>query len=113
MSFDCLAYPESCLFFLIGFVALVFASIFKKNLFSPPLLYVLVQSIMFGIAYLKLMPAMTDYHLTTWLVWGGGAFSFLTGCFLVRLAFVLLILHLYCLKSYRLLLNTIGSIIFS
>ena len=87
MTFDCLAYPESCLFFLIGFVALVFASIFKKNLFSPPLLYVLVQSIMLGIAYLKLMPAMTDYHLTTWLVWGGGAFSFLTGCFLVRLAF--------------------------
>ena len=87
MTFDWLAHPESALFFLVGLVALLLASVFKKNLFSPPLLYLLVQSFMFGIAYLKLMPAMTDYQLNTWLVWGGGLFSFLSACYLARLSF--------------------------
>lgn len=82
---DWLAYPESVLFFFVGLATLILASFFKKNLFSPPLLYVLVQSIMLGIAYLKLMPAMTDFHLNTWLVWGGGLISFLSGCFLIYL----------------------------
>ena len=80
-----LEHPESCLFFSVAIAILTICSIRRQDFFKPARLYVLVQMSMLGIAYLKASPAMTDFRLNTWLVWGGGMLSFVVGCALVDL----------------------------
>ena len=79
------AYPETCVLFTLAAVVLFIVSYFKVDYFFPPVLYFLVQTIMLGVAYLKLDPDMTDFHLNTWLVWGGGLAAFIGGSVLTQL----------------------------
>lgn len=78
-------YPESTILFLVAFVCLVVFLTMKRDFFSPANIYCFSQTMMVGIAYLKLNPAMSDFKLVTWLFWIGGMFAFLTGCWLVHL----------------------------
>jgi len=73
--------------FSIAFLCLFEASIFKKDFFSPARVYIFSQSFTLGIAYLKLSPAMTDFHILTWAVFLGGMLSFVMGCYAVKLVF--------------------------
>jgi oligosaccharide repeat unit polymerase len=80
------AYPESSVMFTLAVVALVLVSIFKEDFFRPSTLYFLVQMVMLGISYLKFLPMMSDFRYSTWLVWGGGMFCFLMGCYITDFA---------------------------
>lgn len=86
MTINLLACPESCVCFAVAIVVIVIVSLLKEDVFRPSTLYILVQAVMLGVAYLKLVPAMSDFKLNTWLVWGGGAASFIVACFLTDLA---------------------------
>lgn len=77
--------PVSCVCFGLAIFCLAQSYFFKKDFFSPPSVYCFSQSLTLGIAYLKLDPAMTDFHLKTWLFWGGAMMSFCVGAFCVRL----------------------------
>jgi hypothetical protein len=79
------AYPETCVLFTLATVVLLVVSLLKVDYFFPPVLYFLVQTLMLGVAYLKLDPAMTDFHLNTWLVWGGGMVAFIGGSILTQI----------------------------
>lgn len=80
-----LEHSESGLFFSIAIALLIICAIRQQDFFKPARLYVLVQMVMLGISYFKVSPAMTDFRLNTWLVWGGGMLSFVVGCALVDL----------------------------
>ncbi len=71
--------------FTLAAVVLLLISIFKSDFFRPAVLYFLVQMVMLGVAYLQLVPAMTDFKLNTWLVWGGGMAAFIGGCVLTEI----------------------------
>jgi len=73
--------------FTIAFLCLFEASIFKKDFFSPARVYIFTQSLTLGVAYLKLHPAMTDFHILTWAVFLCGMLSFVMGCYAVKLVF--------------------------
>lgn len=72
--------------FALAAVVLLLVSWFKSDFFRPSVLYFLVQMVMLGVAYLKLMPAMTDFKINTWLVWGGGMAAFIGGSVLTEMA---------------------------
>ena len=80
------ACPESSVMFALAIVALILISIFKEDFFRPSTLYFLVQMVMLGVSYLQFLPAMSDFHYSTWLVWGGGMFSFMAGCYMTDFA---------------------------
>jgi len=71
--------------FSIAFLCLFEASIFKKDFFSPARIYIFTQSLTLAIAYLKLNSKMTDLHLLTWVVFLGGALSFVIGSYTTKL----------------------------
>jgi len=73
--------------FSIAFLCLFEASIFKKDFFSPTRVYIFTQSFTLAVAYLKLSPAMTDFHILTWAVFLCGMLSFVMGCYAVKLVF--------------------------
>jgi len=73
--------------FSIAFLCLFEASLFKKDFFSPARVYIFTQSLTLGIAYLKLYPTMTDFHILTWMVFLCGMLSFVMGCYVVKLVF--------------------------
>ena len=81
-----LAYPESSVMFTLAIVAIVLVSVFKEDFFRPSTLYFLVQMIMLGVSYMKFLPMMSDFNYSTWLVWGGGMFCFLVGCYMTDFA---------------------------
>ena len=81
-----LAYPESSVMLALAIVALILISIFKEDFFRPSTLYFLVQMVMLGVSYMQFLPAMSDFNYSTWLVWGGGMFSFLAGCYMTDFA---------------------------
>ena len=85
MDINLAACPESCAMFAMAAIVLIVLSIFKADYFRPQVLYFLVQMIMLGIAYLKIVPAMTDFKLNTWLVWGGGMAAFIGGACLAEM----------------------------
>ncbi len=72
-------YPVSFCCFLVVFISLIFMWRGKKDFFSPVNIYCFSQVFTLGFAYLKLDPAMTDFHAKTWFVWGGALFSFIVG----------------------------------
>lgn len=78
-------YPVSSVLFLVALFCLLQALFLKKDFFSPLNVYCFSQCITLGIAYLQFYPAMTDFHLTTWLLWIGALVSFSAGCILVKL----------------------------
>ena len=80
------AHPESSVMFALAIVALVLVSILKEDFFRPSTLYFLVQMVMLGVSYLQFLPMMSDFNYSTWLVWGGGMFCFLVGCFVTDFA---------------------------
>ena len=80
------AHPESSVMFTLALVALVLVSIFKEDFFRPSTLFFLVQMVMLGVSYLQFLPMMSDFNYSTWLVWGGGMFCFLVGCFVTDFA---------------------------
>ena len=80
------AYPESSVMFALAIVALVLVSAFKEDFFRPSTLYFLVQMVMLGVSYLQFLPMMSDFNYSTWLVWGGGMFCFLVGCYVTDFA---------------------------
>ncbi len=80
------AYPESSVMFTLAIVAIVLVSVFKEDFFRPSTLYFLVQMIMLGVSYMKFLPMMSDFNYSTWLVWGGGMFCFLVGCYMTDFA---------------------------
>ena len=80
------AYPESSVMFALAIVALVLISIFKEDFFRPSTLYFLVQMVMLGVSYMQFLPMMSDFYYSTWLVWGGGMFCFLAGCYMTDFA---------------------------
>ena len=80
------AYPESSVMLTLAIVAIVLVSIFKEDFFRPSTLYFLVQMIMLGVSYMKFLPMMSDFNYSTWLVWGGGMFCFLVGCYMTDFA---------------------------
>lgn len=51
----------------------------RKDFFNPLNVYVFTQCFTLGIAYLKLDPAMTDFKVSTWMVWLGALFAFILG----------------------------------
>lgn len=71
--------------FALAAVTLLLVSLFKSDFFRPSVLYFLVQMVMLGVAYLKFLPAMTDFRLNTWLVWGGGMAAFIGGSVLTEM----------------------------
>jgi len=73
--------------FSIAFLCLFEASLFKKDFFSPARVYIFTQSLTLGIAYLKLSSKMTDFYILTWVVFLGGALSFVIGCYTMKLVF--------------------------
>lgn len=73
-------FPETGIMFALAAFVMAVLFLYRGNFFSPAPLYFLVQVMMLGIAYTKLYPAMTDFHLNTWLVWIGGGLCFLLGC---------------------------------
>lgn len=76
-------YPESSALFLL-FVGYLIAVLVKRDdLMKPVHVYCLSQMALLGIAYLKMSKAMTDFHLVTWLFWGGALASFFAGCTLL------------------------------
>ena len=77
--------PETSACFGLSLFCLLQSYFFKKDFFSPPSVYCFSQSLTLGIAYLKLNPAMTDFHLKTWLFWIGAMVAFCVGAFCVRL----------------------------
>ncbi len=81
-----LAYPESSVMFTLAIVAIVLVSVFKEDFFRPSTLYFLVQMIMLGVSYMKFLPMMSDFNYSTWLVWGGGMFCFMVGCYMTDFA---------------------------
>jgi hypothetical protein len=83
MIFAC---PESSVMFTLAIATVVIVSRFKEDFFRLSTLYFLVQMIMLGISYLQFWPMMSDFNYSTWLVWGGGMFCFMAGCFLVDFA---------------------------
>ena len=80
------AHPESSVMFALAIVALVLVSIFKEDFFRPSTLYFLVQMVMLGVSYMQFLPMMTDFNYSIWLVWGGGMFCFLVGCYVTDFA---------------------------
>ncbi len=80
------AYPESSVMLTLAIVAIVLVSVFKEDFFRPSTLYFLVQMIMLGVSYMKFLPMMSDFNYSTWLVWGGGMFCFLVGCYMTDFA---------------------------
>ena len=76
MDINLAACPESCVMFSLAAIVLLVLSTRRSDYFRPAVLYFLVQMVMLGVAYLKLVPAMTDFRYTTWLVWGGGMAAF-------------------------------------
>lgn len=80
-----MASPESCVMFALAVVVVLVVSFYKADFFRPSVLYFFVQMVMLGVAYLKLVPAMTDFKLTTWLVWGGGLMAFIGGSVLTEM----------------------------
>jgi oligosaccharide repeat unit polymerase len=77
----------SAIAFIIAFLCLLESTLLKKDFFNPCRVYIFTQSITLGIAYLKLHPAMTDFHILTWAVLLGGMFSFVIGCYTMSLVF--------------------------
>ena len=80
------AYPESSVMFTFAIVVVVLVSVFKEDFFRPSTLYFLVQMIMLGVSYMKFLPMMSDFNYSTWLVWGGGMFCFMVGCYMTDFA---------------------------
>ena len=88
MDINLAACPESCVMFSLAAIVLLVLSTRRSDYFRPAVLYFLVQMVMLGVAYLKLVPAMTDFRYTTWLVWGGGMAAFIGGAVLAEMAWV-------------------------
>ena len=88
MNINLAVCPESCVMFALAAVVLIILSIFKSDYFRPSVLYFLVQMVMLGVAYLQLVPAMTDFKINTWLVWGGGMAAFIGGSVLTEMTWV-------------------------
>ncbi len=86
MVSELLAFPESSVMFALAIVVLLVVSILKEDFFRPSTLYFLVQMVMLGVSYLQFLPMMTDFNYATWLVWGGGMFSFLAACYVTDFA---------------------------
>jgi len=80
------AHPESSVMFALAIVVLVLVSVLKDDFFRPSTLYFLVQMVMLGISYMQFLPTMTDFNYSTWLVWGGGMFCFMAGCYMTDFA---------------------------
>lgn len=80
------AYPESSVMFTLAIVVVALVSVFKEDFFRPSTLYFLVQMIMLGVSYMKFLPMMSDFNSSTWLVWGGGMFCFMVGCYMTDFA---------------------------
>ena len=78
-------YPVSSALFLVVLFCIFQALFLKKDFFSPMNVYCFSQCITLGIAYLQLDYAMSDFHLSTWLMWIGALISFSSGCILSRL----------------------------
>lgn len=75
----------SILLFAVCILSLLQSGIFKRDFFAPLNVYIFSQALSLGIAYLKLMPQMSDFQTTTWLVVIGSAISFAAGVFTLRL----------------------------
>ena len=86
MVSELLAFPESSVMFALAIAVLFVVSILKEDFFRPSTLYFLVQMVMLGVSYLQFLPMMTDFNYATWLVWGGGMFSFLAACYVTDFA---------------------------
>lgn len=75
-----LKYPEASVLLSLAVIATISVFLLKGNIFFPASIYFIIQTFMLGIAYIKLVPSMTDFKLNTWLVWGGGSVCFIFGC---------------------------------
>lgn len=76
-------YPETAVSVVVTLFCLVRVAWLKRDFFSPISVYCFTQFLTLGIAFLRLDPAMTDFHAKTWMIWILGLVSFCGGCFLV------------------------------
>ena len=76
-------YPETAVSVVVTLFCLVRVAWLKRDFFSPISVYCFTQFLTLGIAFLRLDPAMTDFHAKTWMIWILGLVSFCAGCFLV------------------------------
>ncbi|SHL44242.1 O-antigen polymerase [Fibrobacter sp. UWEL] len=76
-------YPETSVSVVVTLFCLVRVALLKRDFFSPISIYCFTQFLTLGISFLRLDPAMTDFHARTWMVWILGLVSFCGGCFLV------------------------------
>lgn len=76
-------YPETTVCAIVAMYCLIRVVWLKRDFFSPISIYCFTQFLTLGIAFLRIDPAMTDFHAKTWMVWILGLLSFCTGCFLV------------------------------
>lgn len=73
------SYSVTVICFLVVVFCLWRALFLKKDFFHPVNVYAFAQCLTLGVAYLKLDPAMTDFRITTWLVWSGAMAAFVLG----------------------------------
>lgn len=71
--------PVSAACFLVVAFCLFYTWMCKKDFFHPVVIYVFTQCLTLGIAYLKVVPQMTDFQPLTWCVWMGAMVSFAMG----------------------------------
>ena len=80
-------YSVSIICFSIAIICLLYVWIKKRDFFQPVVVYIFAQSVTMGIAYFKLLPAMPDLGLITWMVWIGAMISFAVGTAVFYAAF--------------------------
>lgn len=78
-----MSYPETAVSLVVTLFCLVRVMVLKRDFFSPISIYCFTQFLTLGISFLRLDPAMTDFHAKTWMIWILGLLSFCGGCFLV------------------------------
>ena len=71
----------------IALLCLVYTWRQKRDFFQPVVVYIFAQTLTMGISYLKLMRAMPDLGMITWMAWIGGLLSFIAGTFAFYTAF--------------------------